>query len=84
MFPNEENNDILKIDLTIDMKKSIIKKIQAFESSGAIFSYNILKYRFDLKNLNFEFNTKEYEDIYIIASDTTNQLKWNLHVFIYH
>ena len=66
LFPNEENNDILKIDLTIDMKKSIIKKIQAFESSGAIFSYNILKYRFDLKNLNFEFNTKEYEDIYII------------------
>ena len=66
LFPNEENNDILKIDLTIDKKKNIIKKIQAFESSGAIFSYNILKYRFDLKNLNFEFNTKEYEDIYII------------------
>ena len=66
LFPNEENNEILKIDLTIDKKKSIIKKIQAFESSGAIFSYNILKYKFDLKNLNFEFNTKEYEDIYII------------------
>ena len=44
----------------------MIKKIEAFESTGAIYIYTVIKSKSNLRNLKFEFDTSKYENIYII------------------
>jgi len=66
LFPNEENNEIIKISLAISKDENMVKKIEAFESNGAIYTYNVIKSRYNRKNLKFDFNTSKYENIYII------------------
>ena len=66
LFPNEENNEIIKISLAISKDENMVKKIEAFESNGAIYTYTVIKSRYNRKNLKFDFNTSKYENIYII------------------
>ena len=66
LFPNEENNEIIKISLTISKDENMVKKIEAFESNGAIYVYNVIKSKFNRRNLKFDFDTSKYENIYII------------------
>ncbi len=66
LFPNEENNEIIKISLAISKGENMVKKIEAFESNGAIYTYTVIKSRYNRKNLKFDFNTSKYENIYII------------------
>ena len=66
LFPNEENNEIIKISLTISKDENMVKKIEAFESNGAIYTYNVIKSKFNRRNLKFDFDTSKYENIYII------------------
>lgn len=66
LFPNEENNEIIKICLTISKDENMVKKIEAFESNGAIYVYNVIKSKFNRRNLKFDFDTSKYENIYII------------------
>ena len=66
LFPNEENNEIIKISLAISKDENMVKKIEAFESNGAIYIYTVIKSRYNRKNLKFDFNTSKYENIYII------------------
>ena len=66
LFPNEENNEIIKISLAISKDENMVKKIEAFESNGAIYTYTVNKSRYNRKNLNFDFDTSKYENIYII------------------
>ena len=66
LFPNEENNEIIKISLAISKDENMVKKIKAFESNGAIYIYTVIKSRYNRKNLKFDFNTSKYENIYII------------------
>ena len=66
LFPNEENNEIIKISLAISKDENMVKKIEAFESNGAIYTYTVIKSRYNRKNLKFDFDTSKYENIYII------------------
>ena len=66
LFPNEENNEIIKISLAISKDENMVKKIEAFESNGSIYTYTVIKSRYNRKNLKFDFNTSKYENIYII------------------
>ena len=66
LFPNEENNEIIKISLAISKDENMVKKIKAFESNGAIYIYTVIKARYNRKNLKFDFDTSKYENIYII------------------
>ena len=66
LFPNEENNEIIKISLAISKDENMVKKIEAFESNGAIYIYTVIKSRYNRKNLKFDFDTSKYENIYII------------------
>ena len=66
LFPNEQNNEIIKISLSITKEDNMIKKIEAFESTGAIYIYTVIKSKSNLRNLKFEFDTSKYENIYII------------------
>ena len=66
LFPNEQNNEIIKISLSIGKEDNMIKKIEAFESTGAIYIYTVIKSKSNLRNLKFEFDTSKYENIYII------------------
>ncbi len=66
LFPNEENNEIIKISLAISKDENMVKKIEAFESNGAIYKYTVIKSRYNRKNLKFDFDTSKYENIYII------------------
>ena len=66
LFPNEENNEIIKISLAISKDENMVKKIKAFESNGAIYIYTVIKSRYNRKNLKFDFDTSKYEIIYII------------------
>ena len=66
LFPNEENNEIIKISLAISKGENMVKKIEAFESNGAIYTYTVIKSRYNRKNLKFDFDTSKYENIYII------------------
>ena len=66
LFPNEENNEIIKISLAISKDENMVKKIEAFESNGSIYTYTVIKSRYNRKNLKFDFDTSKYENIYII------------------
>ena len=66
LFPNQENNEIIKISLAISKDEKMVKKIEAFESNGAIYTYTVIKSRYNRKNLKFDFDTSKYENIYII------------------
>jgi len=66
LFPNEKNNEIIKISLAISKGENMVKKIEAFESNGAIYTYTVIKSRYNRKNLKFDFDTSKYENIYII------------------
>ena len=66
LFPNEKNNEIIKISLAISKDENMVKKIEAFESNGAIYTYTVIKSRYNRKNLKFDFDTSKYENIYII------------------
>jgi len=66
LFPNEQNNEIIKISLSISKEDNMIKKIEAFESTGAIYIYTVIKSKSNLRDLKFEFDTSKYENIYII------------------
>ena len=60
------SNEIIKISLSIAKEDNMIKKIEAFESTGAIYIYTVIKSKSNLRNLKFEFDTSKYENIYII------------------
>ena len=66
LFPNEKNNEIIKISLAISKDENMVKKIEAYESNGAIYTYTVIKSRYNRKNLKFDFDTSKYENIYII------------------
>ena len=66
LFPNEKNNEIIKISLAISKDENMVKKIEAFESNGAIYTYTVIKSRYNRKDLKFDFDTSKYENIYII------------------
>ena len=66
LFPNKKNNEIIKISLAISKDENMVKKIEAFESNGAIYTYTVIKSRYNRKNLKFDFDTSKYENIYII------------------
>ncbi|MDC3129778.1 outer membrane lipoprotein carrier protein LolA [Bacteroidota bacterium] len=66
LFPNEKNNEIIKISLAISKDENMVKKIEAYESNGAIYTYTVIKSRYNHKNLKFDFDTSKYENIYII------------------
>ena len=81
LFPNEENNEIIKISLTISKDENMVKKIEAFESNGAIYVYNVIKSKFNRRNLKFDFDTSKYENIYIIDLRVVLSIKINLSIF---
>ena len=66
LFPYEENNEIIKISLVISKDENMVKKIEAFESNGAVYIYTVIKSKYNRKNLKFDFDTSKYENIYII------------------
>ncbi|MDC3071144.1 outer membrane lipoprotein carrier protein LolA [Bacteroidota bacterium] len=66
LFPNEKNNEIIKISLAVSKDENMVKKIEAYESNGAIYTYTVIKSRYNRKNLKFDFDTSKYENIYII------------------
>ena len=66
LFPNEENNEIIKISLTISKDENMVKKSKLLSQTGAIYMYTVIKSKFNLRNLKFEFDTSKYENIYII------------------
>ena len=62
----KKHNDF-QVDLINDVSEdNMIKKIEAFESTGAIYIYTVIKSKSNLRNLKFEFDTSKYENIYII------------------
>ena len=66
LLPIKNDNELMKLSLIIDVKNKRISKIEAIDNIGSVITYNFLKYKFNIKNLVFDFDTSLYDDIYII------------------